>query len=455
MQRSSNYQNDTLVLGMSDLARLRRERPMVLTGGRGVFVFDEHGRDYIEAVSSFYCVALGYSDEELVEAATQQLRTLPMYPSAAHRTVPVVLQLAERLAAVAPIANARVAFATTGSEANDHLIKFMWYGNGHAGEPERRKIISRRGSYHGSTALLTGLGGSEALQRSYGIPTGDFVYVSQPDWPASARPGEHEAEYTARLADELRAAIEAAGPATIGAMIAEPISVSAGMLPPPAGYFDAMQEVLDAYGISLFVDEIVTGFGRTGHMWGSEALGIAPDCVTCAKGLSSAYQPISAILMSEDFFQRMQRASDDDGWFAHAGTYHAHPVAAAVALKTLEIFERRDILGHVQRMIPLWHRALRTLHDHPLVAGTRLFGLAGAVVLRRPGAEASTTRTMKLGGLGRSAYEAGVEHGVLVRPIGDSLVMAPPLIISEPEIEELVRRLRLALDEVLAADSPT
>jgi 4-aminobutyrate--pyruvate transaminase len=450
MQRGSNYENDTLVLGMSDLTRLRRERPMVLTGGRGVFVFDEHGRDYIEAVSSFYCVALGYSDAELVEAATEQLRALPMYPSAAHRTVPVVMQLAERLAAVAPIPNARVAFATTGSEANDHLIKFMWYGNGHAGAPERRKIISRRGSYHGSTALLTGLGGSEALARSYGIPTGDFVYVSQPDWPASARPGETEADYTARLAEELRAAIEAAGPGTIGAMIAEPISVSAGMLPPPSGYFTAVQEVLDRYGIALFVDEVVTGFGRTGYMWGSEALGIAPDCVTCAKGLSSAYQPISAILMSKDFHDRLQHGSDLDGWFAHGGTYHAHPVAAAVALKTLEIFERRDILGHVQRMIPIWHRALRGLHDHPLVAGTRLFGLAGAVVLRRPGAEASTTRTMKLGGLGRSAYEAAVEHGVLVRPIGDSLVMAPPLIITEPEIIELVRRLRTALDAVLA-----
>ena len=451
MQRGSNYENDTLVLGMSDLARLRRERPMVLTGGRGVFVFDEHGRDYIEAVSSFYCVALGYSDAELVEAAIEQLRTLPMYPSAAHRTVPVVMQLAERLSAVAPIPNARVAFATTGSEANDNLIKFMWYGNGHADEPQRRKIISRRGSYHGGTVLLTAFGGSEALARSYGVPTDDCVYVSQPDWPASAHPGEQEAEYTARLAAELRAAIEAAGPETIGSMIAEPISVSAGMLPPPSGYFSAVQEVLDGYGIRLFVDEIVTGFGRTGYMWGSEALGIAPDCVTCAKGLSSAYQPISAILMSPDFHERMQRANNDDGWFAHAGTYHAHPVAAAVALKTLEIFERRDILGHVRRMIPVWHRALRGLHDHPLVAGTRLFGLAGAVVLRRPGAEASTTRTMKLGGLGRSAFEAGVEHGVLVRPIGDSLVMAPPLIITETEIEELVRRLRAALDAVLAS----
>jgi 4-aminobutyrate---pyruvate transaminase len=450
MERGSNYDNDTLVLGFSDLNRLRRERPMVLTSGRGVFVFDEHGRDYIEAVSSFYCVALGYSEPELVEAATRQLRTMPMYPSAVHRTVPVVLELAEKLKAISPMPNTHVAFATTGSEANDNLIKFLWYGNIHAGEPRRRKIISRRGSYHGGTALLTGLGGNEALVKSFGIPTEDFVYVSQPDWPGAAEPGETEQEYTVRLARELDAAIQAAGPETVGAMIAEPVSMSAGMLPPPAGYFDAVRNLLDRYGIQLFLDEIITGFGRTGRMWVAETLGILPDCITSAKGLSSAYQPISAILMSDAFHDRIERASGEQGWFAHAGTYHAHPVAAAVALKTLEIFEQRDILGHVQRIIPVWHRALRGLEDHPLVAGTRRFGLAGAVALRRPGAAASAEKSLKVTGLGRAAVDAGAEQGVLVRPVGDSVVMAPPLIITESEIGELMRRLRKALDAVLA-----
>jgi 4-aminobutyrate--pyruvate transaminase len=452
MERGSNYDNDTLVLGFSDLNRLRHERPMVLTKGRGVFVFDEQGRDYIEAVSSFYCVALGYSEPELVEAATRQLRTMPMYPSAVHRTVPVVLELAEKLKAISPMPNTHVAFATTGSEANDNLIKFLWYGNIHAGEPRRRKIISRRGSYHGGTALLTGLGGNAELVQSFGIPTDDFVYVGQPDWPAAAPPGESEQEYTVRLARELDAAIQAAGPETVGAMIAEPVSMSAGMLPPPAGYFDAVRNVLDRYGIQLFLDEIITGFGRTGRMWGAETLGILPDCITCAKGLSSAYQPISAILMSDAFHDRIERASGEQGWFAHAGTYHAHPVAAAVALKTLEIFEQRDILGQVRRIIPVWHQALRGLEDHPLVAGTRQFGLAGAVMLRRPGAQgASAERSLKVSGLGRAAVDAGAEHGVLVRPVGDSVVMAPPLIITESEIGELMRRLRKALDAVLAS----
>ena len=448
---AGNYRNDTLVLGFSDLDKLRTERPMVLSGGRGVFVMDERGKDYIEAVSSFYCVALGYSDEELVEAAVRQMRALPMYPSGAHRTVPVVMELAEKLAAIAPIKDARIAFATTGSEANDSLIKFMWYGNGHTGRKARRKVISRLGSYHGGTALTTGMGGSAALHESFGVPMADHVHVSQPAWPMAGLPGESEGDYTARLARELRDAIEAAGPETIGAMMAEPMSVSAGMLPPPVGYFRAIKAVLDEYGIALFADEVVTGFGRTGNMWGSETFDIEPDCVTSAKGLSSAYQPISALIMSPAFHERMVEGSRQDGWLAHAGTYHAHPVAAAVALKTIEIFEKRDIVGHVRRIIPAWRAGLESLTDHPLVAGVRQAGLAGAVVLRRPGVGVADGSGLRPGGLGRAAYEAGVERGVLVRPIGESLVMAPPLIIREAEITELIHRLRRALDDVLDA----
>jgi 4-aminobutyrate--pyruvate transaminase len=449
-----NYVNDTMVLGMSDLRRLRQERPMLLTGGRGVHVTDEDGREYIEAVSSFYCVALGYSNAELIDAAMDQMQKLPMYPSGMHRTLPVVLDLAEKLAAISPIPGTRVAFATTGSEANDSLMKFMWYTNTHAGEPKRRRVITRAGSYHGSTALLTGFGGSEGLHRSFGIDTSDCLYVSHPAWPEGAATGEDEAAYTARLAAELRTTIEAAGPETIGAFLAEPMSVSAGMRLPPAGYFQAVQSVLTEYGIAMFADEVVTGFGRTGQMWGSQTLGIRPDCVTTAKGLSSAYQPISAILMSPQFYDRLERASDDDGWFAHGGTYHAHPVAAAVALKTIEIFERDDIVGHVQGIMPAWRRALESLTGHPLVASIRCFGLAGAVEFRSDAA-ATPARSLKVSGLPKLVYEAGIAAGVLLRPVGNCIVMAPPLIITEAEIAELTRRLRTALDAVLAASPPT
>lgn len=449
-QQRRNHASDTMLLGMSDLALLKQERPLMLTGGRGVFVRDEAGREYLEAVSSFYCVALGYSNAELIEAATRQMRALPIYPSGAHRTLPVVMDLAEKLAAIGPIADAHVAFATTGSEANDHLVKFLWYANTHAGQPRRRKIITRTGSYHGSTALLTGFGGSPALHRSFGIDTSEQLYVSHPAWPEAAAPGESEADYCARLATELRATIEANDPASIAAFMAEPMSVSAGMRVPPDGYFPAMQAVLAEHGIRMFADEVVTGFGRTGNMWGSQTLAIAPDVLTSAKGLSSAYQPISAIIMGPEFYAAMARAAADDGWFAHGGTYHAHPVAAAVALKTIEIFERDDIVGHVRTLLPTWQAALSSLHDHPLVAGTRCMGLAGAVEFA---GGAGPATSLKTGGLSKQVYDAGLVTGILVRPVGNCVVLAPPLIITEAEIGELTARIRNALDLVLANQS--
>ncbi len=446
--RGANYRNDSMILGFSDLKKLRTERPLVITGGRGVFVIDERGRDYIEAVSSFYCAALGFSEEELVEAAIRQMRALPFYPSASHRTVPVVMELADRMAAAAPFPNAKVAFATTGSEANDSLIKFLWYANGYAGTPERRKVITRFGSYHGGTIAMTALGGGTGLHKSFGIPTDDCIHVSH---PTGAGPGESEDAYVDRLALEVRQAIEKAGPETVAAFFAEPISTAAGWAVPPKGYFQKIKQVCDAYGVRVFLDEVVTGFGRTGHMWGSQSFGVVPDCFTCAKGMSGAYQPISAVVMSDDFYKAMEKGSDANGWFAHSGTYHAHPVPAAVALKTLEIFEKRQIVRHVQSLLPAWNKAVDSFRDHPLVATTRHFGLGGAIEFK-PTAEQldGNISSLKVGGTAKKVYEAGLEAGILTRPLDRCIVLAPPLIITEAEIGELVHRLRRAMDMVLA-----
>ena len=301
--KSGNYNNDALLLGFSDIKRLKTERPLVFNKGNGIFIFDENGKDYIESVSCFYCVSLGFSEERLVEAATRQMRELPMYSSAIHRTVPAVMELTERLAALSPIKNPRIYFSTTGSEAVDYLVKFMWYGNSFAGEPNRRKIISRKSSYHGSTIATCALGGSQDLHDSFGIPMGFSLQVSHPSWPNAGLPGETEDQFTDRLAAELEETILAAGPETIGAMIAEPMSVSAGMFPPPASYFPKITRVLRKYGIQLFIDEVVTGFGRSGSMWATEAMGLEPNCMTTAKGISGAYMPIAGIIMDEEFQQ--------------------------------------------------------------------------------------------------------------------------------------------------------
>ena len=449
--KPGDYRNDALLLGFSDLKRLRTERPLVFERGQGIFIFDERGKDYIESVSCFYCVALGFSEERLVEAATRQMRALPMYSSAIHRTVPAVMELTERLATLSPVKNPRIYFSTTGSEANDYLVKFMWYGNRFAGEPNRRKVISRQASYHGSTIATSALGGSADLQESFGIPMGFSVQVSHPSWPNAALPGETEDGFTTRLADELEAAIVAAGPETIGAMIAEPVSVSSGLFPPPASYFPKITAVLRKYGIQLFVDEVVTGFGRSGRMWATEAMGLQPDCVTSAKGISSAYMPIAACFMGEEFNRRIDLGNEAKGWFAHGATHHAHVVSAAVANEVLNLFEERNILGHVRDVIPAWNRMMDSFLDHPLVIGNRKWGLAGAIEVAKPGeGRAGPAASLKVGGITKAVYEAGLDNGIIVRPLAGCFVMAPPLIITEPEIAELGRRLRAALDQVLA-----
>jgi 4-aminobutyrate--pyruvate transaminase len=450
LQVAGNYRNESILLGFSDLRRLKSERPLIFERGRGIFVFDESGKDYIESVSCFYCAALGFSDEQLIEAAIRQLRSLPIYPSAIHRTVPAVMELTERLAALAPIAKPRIYFATTGSEANDYLVKFMWYGNAFTGEPLRRKIISRQASYHGSTIATAALGGGSDLHQSFGIPMGFSLQVSHPCWPSAAVAGEDEAQFCERLASELEEAIVAAGPETIGAMIAEPVSVSSGMHPPPNGYFPKIAAVLKKYDIQLFVDEVVTGFGRTGHMWASQSMGITPDCVTCAKGMTGAYMPIAGIIMGETFSRRLDAGNESKGWFAHGGTHHGHAVSAAVAVEVLNIFERRDILGHVQRIIPHWNRMLDSFLDHPLVVANRKFGLLGALEVAPPGLGPSGPATsLKVAGVSQAIYEAGLEAGIIVRPLAGCIVMAPPLIITDDEIDELGRRLRLTLDHAL------
>ena len=445
---NSVFSNDTLLLPGSDLVVARQERPLVIKSGRGIHVFDEHGREYIEAVAGFSCVSLGFSEEALVEAATRQMRALPMSPHAHNRSTGIVMELADRLSALSPVKNARIAFATNGSEANDNLVKMMWYANGHAGESRRRKIISRRSSYHGSSIFTAGMGGTEAGQRAYGIPLGDHIHVSQ---PFGAAPGETDPNYVARLAAELCAAIEQADPSTVAAFIAEPMSFSADVCIPPPGYFPAMKRVLDEYGIALIADEVLTGAGRTGEFWGCTSFDIQPDFVTSSKGLSSAYQAISAIFMSPDFYDRLERASVAHGWYSHTSTYQAHPVAVAVALKVLDIWEERDLVGHVRNVSPYFKRAIATLEDHPLVAGTRSFGLMSGVMLRPAGTPGATlVGTQPPSGIARAVYEEAFNHGLILRTGTDMVKMTPPIIITTQEIDELVARLRRTLDAVLS-----
>lgn len=413
--------------------------PLVITGGSGIHVIEEGGRHLIDAMSGLWCAALGFDEPRLVEAAERQMRALPFNHTFRGRTHPVVVDLAERLLALSPVPMARVFFAGSGSEANETALRIAWSHARATGREGAHKVIARHGAYHGSTFATAALSGAPDASRSC-CPDAPWVrLVSCPD-PALALPGEDGPAQSARLARELADLIEGEGPETFAAFIAEPVLGVGGVIVPPEGYFAAVQAVLRRHGIPLIVDEVITGFGRTGHWWGSQALGIAPDILVCAKALSSAYMPISAVLVSAPIHEALLADAATRGVFGHGFTASGHPVAAAVALEALTIYRERDLPAHAGRMGARLQAGLAArLATRPEVSALRGLGLMAAVELAgNPGSGAGALAEMAL------------TEGLIVRPLGRSVVMAPPLITSASEIDEILHRLDSAFARFLA-----
>lgn len=436
-----------LVLGFQPIAHHTPERTTVMVRGRGVFVYDDRGRDYLEGASSFYVAALGYSEPELAEAAAEQFAKLPFYVSGQYRTADVTLALADRLAALVPNPDARVTFACSGSEANDFLLKFLRFRNVGAGDARRSKIVARIGSYHGGTLASASLTGGH--HEEFGLPLPGTIHVSQPDLQNGRHPGESPEGYAERLANELEQVFEREGPETIAAFVAEPVAFACGLAVPPPAYWPRIQEVCARHGVVCVVDEVVTGFGRTGNWFGSETFAIRPDCMTLGKALSGGYFPISAVVLCGEVYEGLAAASARIDDFPHAATHGGHPVGAAVALRAIEILERRRIVEHVREIAPVLHERMRRYAGHPLVADVRGVGLAAAIEFRSPdgpgGALASTNP------VSRTLCERAFANGLLVRGTGATVIVAPPLVITAEELDELFRRFDRAFAETEAA----
>ncbi|HEX4158782.1 MAG TPA: aminotransferase [Rhizomicrobium sp.] len=432
----------------TNLLKLRETGPLVIERGQGVRVYDDRGKDYIEALSGLWCTTLGWGEEALVEAATEQMRKLAFGHLFAGKSHEPAIALAEKLKEIAPFPAGKVFFANSGSEANDTQIKLFWYANNARGETRRKKIISRMKAYHGVTIAAASLTSLPANHKSFDLPL-DFVrFAEAPHYYHGAEPGESERDFSHRLADSLDALIEKEDPGTIAAMIVEPIQGAGGVIVPPEGYFDAITRVLERHGIPLIDDEVITGFGRTGNWFGCGTYGFEPATMTLAKALSSAYLPISAVLISPELSEVIEQESGKIGTFGHGFTYTGHPVAAAVALKTIEIYQERDIVGHVRGVARHFLARLAKLGEHPLVGEAAGIGLIGGIELVADKKARTNFPAEKLAAA--TICKFAEEEGVIARPmLGDRIGLCPPLIISETEIDELFDRLGRALDRGL------
>jgi 4-aminobutyrate---pyruvate transaminase len=438
----------TLVHPYTNLKAHQIKGPLIIARGRGVNVYDDQGNEYIEGLAGLWCVSLGFNEPRLVDAARRQLETLPYYHSFASKSHGPAIELAERILDLLPETMSKVFFNNSGSEANDTAIKLVWYYNNACGRPQKKKIVSRAKAYHGVTIASASLTGLPNNHRDFDLPIPGIVHTGCPHHYRFARPGESEEDFASRLAAELDAVIEHEGPDTVAAFIAEPVMGAGGVLVPPLTYFDKVQPVLKKHDVLFIADEVICGFGRLGTMFGLERFDIKPDMVIMAKQLTSGYQPMSATVISAAIYDALVQQSDKIGVFAHGFTYSGHPVAAAVGVETLKIYEERRILDHVQAVAPHFQQRLRQLGSHPLVGEARGMGLIGAVELVED--KQSRKSFDPTVGVGPQAADFAFYNGLVVRAAGDTLAICPPLIINDGEIDQLFDRLALALDHTKA-----
>lgn len=423
------------------------EGPLVIGAGDGVFVSDESGRKYLEALAGLWCASLGFSESRLAEAAYRQMLKLPCYHTFAHKSTDVGIELAEKLLSMAPVPMSKVFFVGSGSEANDTAVKLVWYYNNAIGLQRRKKILSRTKAYHGVTIAAASLTGLANNHRDFDLPIANILHVECPHYYRFGLPGESEEAFATRLAESLEQRILHEGAETVAAMIAEPIMGAGGVILPPATYFEKVQTVLRRYDVLLIADEVICGFGRTGEIWGSRTYGLKPDIITSAKALSSGYAPIGAVMVSETIYQALVSQSEKIGVFSHGFTYGGHPVSAAVALETLRIYESDNIFAHVHTVAPRMQQGLRRFADHPLVGEVRGIGLIGAVELVAD--KATKAPFDPAAAVGAFLAKRCQHHGLILRALGDSIAFCPPLIITEDEIHLMLERFALALDDTL------
>jgi len=429
---------------------LKAEGPTVMVSGSGIRVRDVNGKEYLDGMAGLWCVNLGYGRKEISDAIARQSERLSFFHTFNGMSSDVVAECAEALLARAPVPMSRVFFGASGSDANETQLKLIWVYNNLRGKPEKKKVIARWNAYHGSgvaTASLTGLPGMHNL---FDLPKGPILHVSAPYYYRNAPDGMSERDFSRQLAKELEDLIEREGGDTIAAFFAEAVMGAGGLIPPPEGYFEEITPILKKHDILFVADEVVSGFGRLGTYWGSQTYGYEPDLITSAKGVTSGYFPMSAVLISPKVWDVLEANADKVGVFGHGYTYSAHPVGAAAALTVLKLIDELKVVENVADVGPYMLQALRDrLGQHPHVGDIRGKGLMLGIELMK---DRETKEIFPMADrTGRQVLKASAERGLITRALGDTLVFAPPLILKRAEADEIVDKFALAVNDVLKA----
>ena len=428
-------------------ARKHQEQgPLVIAKGDGVYVEDIHGKRYIEAMAGLWSVALGFSEQRLVDAAMRQFKELPFYHQFTHKTHEMAAQFAKQLIDACPIPMSKVFFTNSGSEANDTVVKLLWYRSNALGQPQRKKIISRLRGYHGVTVASASLTGLIPNHKGFDLPIAGILHTSCPHYWRDGKDGETEEQFASRMAQDLEDMILREGADTIAAFIAEPVMGAGGVIVPPATYCEKIQAVLKKYDILFVADEVICGFGRTGNMFASTTFNLQPDIMVLSKQISSSYQPLSAILLNDKVFEPIADESNKLGTLGHGFTAGGHPVAVAVGIENLNIIQERNLVEHAAKVGEHMLKRLNELADHPMVGEVRGVGLIAAVELV---ADKATKKGLETPAqLGLAVSREMQDNGVIVRNIADAIAFCPPLIITEEQVDVMVDTLRAAIDKV-------
>jgi putrescine aminotransferase len=431
----------------TDFQGLARKGSRIIERADNVYLWDSEGRQIFDAMSGLWCVNVGYGQTALIEAATHQLQTLPFYNAFFQTATPPAIALAELLAQVTPPQFQHVFFSSSGSEGNDTVVRMVRRYWEVLGQPQRQIIISRHNAYHGSTVAGSSLGGMESMHAQGGAPVPGIVHIQQPYWWEHGRPAGLSRDAFGRVAAGwLEAEILARGPENVAAFIGEPVQGAGGVIIPPPTYWPEIQRICDQYGVLVVSDEVICGFGRTGHWFGCQTFGFEPDLMTFAKGVTSGYVPLGGVMVG----QRMARVLiEQGGEFNHGYTYSGHPVACAVGLANVKLIRRLDLVRHVHDDVgPYLAQVYAELAGHPLVGDAETCGLMGSLLLVKD--KARGTPFAEEAEIGMVCRGHCFAQGVIMRAVGDRMIIAPPLVITRTQIDEMVALIRRCLDLTLA-----